>query len=360
MDELEQGLVALVASLHLSDLAELNNSAKGKGKEGEVSAEQAAFDVYAAELEEIEQIEGDKRLALSLEAAVRSDRDVLSAFAEQEEIARRDHELALALEQGRPLPRTTAPSTRFGTPRSSRATSLTRATTPATSIFSTDGPAFSPSASTSKPTVYVDCVICGDRTPSTRTVQVPCADRHHYCRDCITDLFVRASKDESLFPPRCDGVLIPLSLVERLLPSRDLAVFRAKAVEFGTTNKLYCSTPTCSTFLGSADGGKAGIACGSCQASTCRACKAPWHGLFGACAEGADDEVAAALTKQEGFQRCPGCKRVVELSVGCFHMYVFLFSLCPLVRELTFLFGPQELPLQVPVLLPLRRRVEEL
>jgi hypothetical protein len=310
-------LATLVAALHLSDLAELNRSSKGKGREGEASAEDAAFAVYKAELKEVEQVEADRRFALSLETAVREDRDALAAFGEQEEIARRDREFALALERGRPLPHSTATSTRFASPQSSRATSLTRATTPASSLFSTASPA--PSPSTSK-LAYVDCVICGDRTRD--AVQVPCADRHHYCRECITSLFNTAAKDESLYPPRCDGTVIPLSLVERLLSLKDLAHFRRKADEFETPNKLYCSTPACSAFLGSSDGGKAGIACGSCQASTCRACKAPWHGLFGACAEGADDEVAAALTNEAGFQRCPGCRRVVELDVGCFHMCV--------------------------------------
>lgn len=153
-----------------------------------------------------------------------------------------------------------------------------------------------------------------------RSVSVPCAHSHRYCNTCAKDLFLLASRDESLFPPRCDSTEIPLRLVQHLLTANERSLFNRKAAEFGTANRLYCSNAPCSEFLGAASESKKAIKCTSCAHQTCEACKAPWHGLFGACAEGADAEVADALAKDFGYQSCPGCHRLVELSVGCFHM----------------------------------------
>ncbi|GAA5983810.1 hypothetical protein JCM11641_005200 [Rhodosporidiobolus odoratus] len=315
-------LTALTASLHLTDLAELNHSAKGKGRLGDLSDEQLAFETYREELEAADQVESDRRFALSFETAGRQDRDVLDILREEEDQARRDREIAVAVSQGRPFPRSSAPSTstnRIGTPRTSapstRATSLTRPSTASTSTSSSQPPVASSSA------IQVNCVICGDRTRSSNAVQVPCKYQHHYCTDCLRNLFLSSTRDESLFPPRCDGTIIPLSLAQPHLGMKQLTLFRAKSIEFSTTNRLYCSTQSCSAFLGEANNDRKGaVRCENCQADTCRACKAPWHGLFGLCAAGADDEAAAILKNERGYQRCPGCRRMVELDVGCFHM----------------------------------------
>ncbi|BGP14329.1 hypothetical protein JCM10213v2_002276 [Rhodosporidiobolus nylandii] len=340
----EAALISLVASLHLTDLAERNNSTKGKGRSGEVSDEDRAFELYRAELEAAEQFATDRRLALSLDAAGRQDGEALGVFQREEEQARRDRELALAVSRGRLLPRSGTPSTstsRFGTPQTSapstRATSITRPSSASSSSAQVPvGASFSGASTSPADTrlstfvstpvasssyVLVNCVICTERTPSTRAVQVPCAHRHWYCHGCVRDLFLAALRDESLFPPRCDGAAIPLSLARPHLTSQELDLYRSKAIEFGTTNRLYCSTPSCSAFLGEAQPqSKVGVKCDACQASTCRACKAPWHGVFGLCAAGADDEAAEVLARERGYQRCPGCRRMVELDLGCFHM----------------------------------------
>ncbi|GAA6000485.1 hypothetical protein JCM10207_008033 [Rhodosporidiobolus poonsookiae] len=300
MEDLTPELVSLITALHLSNLAELNQACKGKGKEGTISDEEAAFNLYRDELEETEQVLGDMRMALSLERAGGQDREALDSLAEEEEAARRDRQLALAVSQGRPFPRTvvvtaltTSSSTSAGTPAS------TRATTPASTITrpTTASSASSPAPVASSSTLKVECVICGDASTS-------------------------KTADESLFSPRCDGTPIPLTLAEPHLSAAEFTTYRAAASEFSTPHRLYCATPTCSAFLGAASSSKdkAAVQCDACGGKTCSACKAPWHGLFGLCGAGSDDEAAGVLARERGYQRCPGCRRMVELDHGCFHM----------------------------------------
>ncbi|GAA6034854.1 hypothetical protein JCM8097_009333 [Rhodosporidiobolus ruineniae] len=300
-------IVDLVAALHLSDLAELNQASKGKRREGDLSAEQQAFELYAAELREAEQVAADRRLALSLETATREDREALDAAEEEEEQARRDRQLALAVSRGRSTTASvvsTRSTSRQPSRTSTRASSSTRPTTASSPSSSS---AALPHASSSKPS-FLDCTICTERTPSHCVVHVPCKDQHPYCRDCLRDLFLAAAKDESLFPPRCDGTPIPLSLIRSHLSSTELALFERKSVEFTTTHRLYCSSPACSAFLGAATPSSkpAAVECEDCARETCRACKNPWHGEHGLCGAGDDDEAAAVLSRERGFQRCPG------------------------------------------------------
>lgn len=124
-------------------------------------------------------------------------------------------------------------------------------------------------------------------------------------------------------PPRCDGVEIPRHLVLPLLSSRQRGDFEAKLAEFSTVDRLYCCRPTCSKFLGSVEKTKRTVNCDACGTQTCGACKAGAHGVFGMCAvTSSDEEVKVVLKRDLGYQECPGCRRVVELESGCYHMYV--------------------------------------
>lgn len=154
---------------------------------------------------------------------------------------------------------------------------------------------------------------------------MPCTHSHWYGHKCAVRLFVAATADESLMPPRCDGVEIPHELVFPLLSLKQRREFEAKLLECSTVDRLYCCRPTCSKFLGSVLATKQEVRCGSCRTQTCGACKGAWHGVFGMCAVSSSDEEVKAILKQDlGFQECPGCKRVVELESGCYHMYVFV------------------------------------
>ena len=121
---------------------------------------------------------------------------------------------------------------------------------------------------------------------------------------------------------RCDGVEISENRVLPHLSLSQRTQFIAKELEFTTPNRLYCSLQTCSHFLGPASSSsKSSLrTCAKCGTETCQACKAPWHGLFGICGKGSDGEVVEAMKKEFDYQQCPGCRRMVELETGCYHM----------------------------------------
>jgi hypothetical protein len=74
---------------------------------------------------------------------------------------------------------------------------------------------------------------------------VPCG--HSYHGECLKELFMAAIKDESLMPPRCCAQKIPLDLLRMTLSEKQK--FEEKLLEHSTVDRLYCSQPSCSTFI---------------------------------------------------------------------------------------------------------------
>ncbi|KAG1739764.1 hypothetical protein EDD22DRAFT_921980 [Suillus occidentalis] len=152
-----------------------------------------------------------------------------------------------------------------------------------------------------------DCVICQDPIFGAE-VRAPCG--HFYDIGCITDLFQSATRDESLYPPRCCRQNIPLPQVRPHLTQTVLAEFTLKAQEFGTMKRVYCVAPTCSRFLGPLYEGFLSkvFTCPSptCNTTTCGKCR--------------ETEQVLTLSRASGWARCPGCAQMIELNMGCFHM----------------------------------------
>ncbi|THH13680.1 hypothetical protein EW146_g6574 [Bondarzewia mesenterica] len=171
------------------------------------------------------------------------------------------------------------------------------------------------------------CVICQDPIRGT-DIRAPCGD--YYDIECMGQLFEASTRDESLYPPRCCRQRIPLTSVRAHLTTTLLALFESKSVEFNTKKRIYCARKTCSRFLGPQyEGGwftyPQVIPCTGpmCIARTCNSCKALVTGPAGrhTCSKGDDDDTAVlALARTEGWSRCPGCHRVIELNMGCYHM----------------------------------------
>jgi len=91
------------------------------------------------------------------------------------------------------------------------------------------------------------CVSCMKNVKEEALIRSSCD--HLYCRDCVRDLFLAATKDEELYPPRCCGNVFSPEFAMQLLSYKELAVFSAKGVEFTSETKTDCGDPTCSTFL---------------------------------------------------------------------------------------------------------------
>jgi hypothetical protein len=135
---------------------------------------------------------------------------------------------------------------------------------------------------------------------------------------CLKELFTHATSDESLFPPRCCKVPFPVDAVGSALGRAVMVKFNKKALEFSTTNRVYCRVPTCSEFLGAATHTITISACPECLSLTCTRCKSAAHGLV-PCDDEQDREVLA-LGASEGWKRCPACHQLIELAYGCYHM----------------------------------------
>ncbi|TCD67542.1 hypothetical protein EIP91_012296 [Steccherinum ochraceum] len=250
-------------------------------------------------------------------------RTLMEELAAMEEMARFDHEMALALSEDRPLP------VRLETIRPPAAADATAElfeyadseeedSDDTSSIASSSGRISAPDDSDDLPDMPLirhECIICGD-TIAGRVIQTLCG--HTFDLDCIESMFRRATRDESLFPPRCCQISIPLPDVENYLDSELVSLFEQKSVEFSTPNRVYCHHPTCSVFLGPASTKVSAIYCYECTSSTCGKCKAEAH-IGNLCTAGASSDVLE-IAKQEGWQRCYSCQHMVELNHGCFHM----------------------------------------
>ncbi|CAD6570948.1 MAG: hypothetical protein ASARMPREDX12_003992 [Alectoria sarmentosa] len=161
-----------------------------------------------------------------------------------------------------------------------------------------------------------DCAVCGLELEESNFIIAPCGDT--YCGGCVNELFDRAAKHEFNFPPRCCGQIIPLESTEWLL-SRDIYYkFLEKSEEVSTTNRTYCSDPECATFIltKAIDGREA--KCPACQKLTCTVCKAEVH--KGDCLEDPAIQPILTAATMAGFQQCLQCKRMIELSDGCYHI----------------------------------------
>ncbi|KXS95993.1 hypothetical protein AC578_8103 [Pseudocercospora eumusae] len=163
------------------------------------------------------------------------------------------------------------------------------------------------------------CSVCGDRYPSAQTIKVEC--EHRYCIDCAKGLFRRATKDETLFPPRCCKKSIDPLLVKRHMSADEVDAFDAAAVEFSTVDKVYCSNRSCGKFIPPAliESRTRAARCGQCGFYTCSMCKNEQH-LKTDCPDDPALRETRELAKQMGWQTCPRCPTVVQLRSGCHHM----------------------------------------
>lgn len=155
-------------------------------------------------------------------------------------------------------------------------------------------------------------------------IRTPCG--HYYDKECMLQLFEVAAKDESLFPPRCCRMPIPLASVSVYMTTSAVKTFEEKSVEFGTRKRVYCAKPSCSRFLGAQHEGSwrpSSYRCPApgCKTLTCSSCKNIMKtNAIHRCDTNESDQNVIALGQQSGWARCPGCETMIELNLGCYHM----------------------------------------
>ncbi|KXT13901.1 hypothetical protein AC579_2634 [Pseudocercospora musae] len=159
------------------------------------------------------------------------------------------------------------------------------------------------------------CRICGDFPPPEQLLKLRCDC--HYCDGCLERLFTIAMKDEGSYPPRCHRKTISLNLARRHLPKTLARIYRGKTLELSTKDRTYCHKVTCNVFIAPHSIHNGQAFCQKCRSVTCQKCKEAEH--FGACAS-TGFELVRGLARQQKWQQCPDCKRLVEKIDGCNHV----------------------------------------
>ena len=97
--------ISLIARLNLDDITEVKDSRKGKQRaDVPISDEEYAFHIQGELLEDSLRNIDSYRVAKSLDVALETDYPFLRAIAVVDQAAAEDHEAALALSRGEPLP----------------------------------------------------------------------------------------------------------------------------------------------------------------------------------------------------------------------------------------------------------------
>jgi len=325
MDDLS---AALAIRLLLEDSEQLSIKSKGKSREGEVSDAELALEYFEEDLGKASVIISDRQMTKSIGIAVQTDGNVLTELLSQEREAGCDREFALRLggqtvppripwivssaERDDELPgelsarfvSSPTPNDESGGP--ANADSEDESCKPASSGF---GPPYRDSKKHR-------CTACQEYQELLKIARAPCG--HEYCEDCLRNLFESSMTDESLFPPRCCKQPIPPGAVRIFLTRELIDQYELKKVEFGTTNRTYCSSLRCSVFLRKEDiEGDRGT-CQDCGIVTCTMCKAEAH--QGDCPADVNLQLVLATAAENEWQRCYSCRRLVELDTGCNHI----------------------------------------
>ncbi|KAL8769027.1 MAG: hypothetical protein Q9194_005556 [Teloschistes cf. exilis] len=328
LDHVDEATLAVIEQILSEDIEELVNRDKGKNREGEKSDAYLAVEVYRSELRQFRTILADRNMSRSLARAVIADSALMTDAVAREDSFANDRLLAERLSRGEDVPFNTGEAG-SGDPRLddlfiARLTGLYVSDKDAYCLprevngQPETAPESSRFAERSVTSVIVrhQCVSCGDQRRLFEIFQAPCD--HYYCQECLSHLFELATTDETIFPPRCCRHIIPLMSARLYLDSELFRRFQEKAVEYQTSNRTYCSRPTCSAFIppNNINGDRA--TCTTCSTNTCTVCKGNSHD--GDCPFDTATQQLLEAAEEEGWQRCRNCRRIVELNVGCNHM----------------------------------------
>ncbi|KAH7347558.1 ibr finger domain-containing protein [Plectosphaerella cucumerina] len=323
LSQFDDDTALFIIQLQLEDVEMMKESlGKGKHREGETPDIQVSVDLLKAELDALQQRINDRVMSRSMACAVELDALVIQEAEEgQEQQDATDHQMALGLTEDAnttdnpndPPAEPTAqvsqiPSVNRWVPRHLRDNQPDRRPE-----SSKQGASRPPGA---QPTSA--CVACSDTFPVVNLMSAPCS--HSYCAACVRELFTSSMADESLFPPRCCGQTIPIDSNIAILGPELAQSCQEKKIEYETTNRTYCHVPSCSTFIPPSQIRVYSAKCPRCSAVTCPFCKAEYH--LGNCAPNDDPGLQQVLdlAKEQGWQQCKKCSRVVELGRGCYHM----------------------------------------
>ena len=328
--EPDDATATLILQLQSEDIEELLNGGKGKGRDDEISDAQLAAAAYQQELQTMITILSDRYMSKSLMRAVISDAALLNESLAEENTAVSDRALAHSL--GGVNPRSAISQNVSADELSDNFISRLAALYVNSVDGSLEDAVVSESAAVaesstwaaSRPAITASChcIACNSLTPRSDVCQTPCG--HLYCQECIQNLFKSSTADESLYSPRCCRQVISLSSVQIYLSPAAVQDFEKKSVEFETSDRTYCSRQTCSSFIPSEHITSERAECEECGTHTCTICKTSAHD--GDCPQDVATQQVLEIAREQGWQRCFNCRRLVELEIGCNHMTYVLYQ----------------------------------
>ncbi|PYI05378.1 hypothetical protein BO78DRAFT_408205 [Aspergillus sclerotiicarbonarius CBS 121057] len=298
----------------IEEVRQHSESHKGTQRaDGNRPDHELAVEAYLDEVKRQMTLLMDKKLAASIACAVDSDGQLITALTQEESRANNDRQLAIRLHGNPTLEQPTVDdSTEPPRIANKPADSDEECIAGPSRTYTQRQEQAIETISKKK----LQCCVCYDMYHAHQTHSLSC--KHIYCSDCLKDLFQRATKDQSLFPPRCCRQLIPLDLVQPTMSEAELHEFKCAEVEFSTTDRTYCSNVDCGKFIPPSNIAVGRAQCPYCGSATCAMCKNAFHADD--CAEDTALQATLALASSQGWQRCFRCRAVVSLGIGCYHI----------------------------------------
>jgi len=315
-------------ALQLEEIEAQRELQSGKWIENSPPDYVLAFDDFEAEMRKAVLMIEDLKFAHSIAKAVASDAVAIEEWRVQETHSLQDRDLALSLDADLSLPSQDI----TGMPDMSRCGSeladwdhVLQASEASTfgsrSSSTTAGPLTHYTLRQTVvlehlPQLKVECSVCGEAVHPHAAVRLACTDV--YCKPCLKSTFLRAAKDESLFPPKCHRQAIDISLIEASFSVEELMAYRSAELEFTSTDRVYCASPECGTFIPPPHRNADCASCAACGAETCMPCKALAHD--GPCSSDEARQSLLSLANERGWKPCVGCGEIVARDEGCDHM----------------------------------------
>jgi hypothetical protein len=322
-DVLEDEIMAF--ALQLEEVAIYGQNEKGKFPAESPPDNAMAFNSFQAELSSHLTFLKDLKLAHSIAHAVGTDASAIAELAGTEEQAHDDRHFALQLsgffeeDDGSSFSGEDAggPSnSRWMTTTTAAARAIDRSATSIEDTTPTDYAQQQAHALTNL-AQEIQCCVCFEDYRAFSIVSLSCRDE--YCLACLKELFLRATGNENLFPPRCCRQQIDVALIANELTRPQLNAFRNAEKEYNTSNRVYCSNIECGAFVPTEDIVVDKAYCTQCDHETCATCKKAFHQGMD-CPDDPALQKILSLADTERWQRCYSCAQLVELDHGCNHM----------------------------------------
>ncbi|MCJ1379739.1 hypothetical protein MMC17_002842 [Xylographa soralifera] len=324
---MDEPTARFLLEFYLEDLAEIEARQKKKQKPGEQTDSELAIDLLKHDIGKLQPILLDRRIAQSFAIAVHQDAGAISLLVQDEEVAAQDRRLAYELDQEEQYRQPGTNTANFRKPETTfpgKMADLELMMENLRAYNEPEGCRPGPS-STSKSAVELEsftiqqeiCIICEEVKHLFDVLQAPCG--HHYCRECIIGVVQMSTEQESLYPPKCCQIDIPISRATDFLEPKLIERFRRKGEEFSTLNRTYCCNPECATFIPQKKIRHGVASCPFCQRETCAICKDGSHKNTD-CPFDPDQQTMDALAIEKSWKKCPACQRRIELFMGCNHI----------------------------------------